>query len=469
MAKSTASRSRGRAGPRSAPGPGRGAGSGSGGGGWWEFRVLAWVARHPGVSAAAAGAVAVVVWAGAAVAVAVAAVVVAGLGVWRWAHPGSFEVWAGRWLRGQRRRWLSYGGGRWRRVMSACQLTKDGVVAVPRVVRVRSLTPSIDVLTVAMLGGQYPAVFEHHAEELAHALGAQRVGVTRVKPGRVALTVERCNPFADPVPAPAIPPDSSGVDLRALVVGRDERGRDFTIRVLGGCLLVAGTMGAGKGTFIWAPLRSMGPMIRDGLVRVRVIDLKGGVETARGRDLFVDWATGVDGALRILRAFRDGMRTRQGELSVTGDRKFTLSTRTPFEWLVIDELAMLSAYADRSEVREAMGLLGEIQTQGRALGFGVAAYVQEPSKDIVDTRELFTDRVCLAVTSSSHVDMVLGEGARDRGALADQIPISEDHAGTGFVIEHRTRQVLRVRGGHVTDADIDELVATCAPRHAVTS
>jgi hypothetical protein len=56
----------------------------------------------------------------------------------------------------------------------------------------------------------------------------------------------------------------------------------------------------------------------------------------------------------------------------------------------------------------------------------VAGFVQEPSKDIVEVRELFTTRVCLGVTAASHVDMVLGEGARDRGALADEIPLDEE-------------------------------------------
>ena len=83
---------------------------------------------------------------------------------------------------------------------------------------------------------------------------------------------------------------------------------------------------------------------------------------------------------------------------------------------------MLTAYGDRSDVREALRLLAEIMTQGRAPASRVIGYIQEPSKDIVDVRDLFTTRVCLGVTTASHVDMVLGDGARDRGALADEIP-----------------------------------------------
>ncbi|MGH3607975.1 MAG: FtsK/SpoIIIE domain-containing protein [Pseudonocardiaceae bacterium] len=434
----------------------------------WEWRVAGWAVRHPGMVAVPATLAASAVEIGVTPTGCAVGVALGGLGAWYRGHPASFDPTAGRWLRGQRRRWLAYVGPRWRRIMEDCELTKTRYrtqeLLVPRVVRVRAATPSIDVLTVRMVNGQKPSVWEERAEELAHAFEAERVAVGRVKPGVIALIVERANPFTQTIPAPPIPDRSTDVDLHALVVGEDEYGQDATMRLPGRCTLVAGTMGAGKGSLIWSPLRAMGPLIGDGLVRVRVIDLKGGMETERGRPLFTHWAADVPGALRVLRGFRDDMRTRQAELKTARQRKFTLSTTTPFEWLVIDELAMLSAYAERSEVREAMTLLGEIQTQGRALGFGVTAYVQEPTKDIVDTRDLFTDRICLAVTTASHVDMVLGEGARDRGALADQIPLDDEHAGIGFVVGHRSRQVRRIRAAYVTDSEIDELVTTCTPR-----
>ena len=90
------------------------------------------------------------------------------------------------------------------------------------------------------------------------------------------------------------------------------------------------------------------------------------------------------------------------------------------------------------------------------------AYVQEPSKDIVDVRELFTTRICLGVTAASHVDMVLGDGARERGALADEIPGDEAHAGIGFVIDPGSRLPVRFRAAYVSDDEIDELVTRCA-------
>ena len=125
---------------------------------------------------------------------------------------------------------------------------------------------------------------------------------------------------------------------------------------------------------------------------------------------------------------------------------------------MIDEMAMLTAYGDRADVREALRLLAEILTQGRACLVSVMGYVQEPSKDIVDVRELFTTRICLGVTAASHVDMVLGDGARERGALADEIPGDEAHAGIGFVIDAGSRLPVRFRAAYVADDEIDELV-----------
>lgn len=434
----------------------------------WEWKTAGWVARHPLGTLAAPGALGCsTLELGATSTGLIAGSAVAGLGAWYRAHPASFDATVGPWLRSQRRRWTAYLGPRWRRALDACDLVKvhprTGETHVPRIARVRSASPSIDTLTVRLVRGQTPTVFEERADELAHTLGVERIGVAAYKPGWVTLIVERRNPFTYVVPAPEIPDDPADVDFGALPVGDDEYGQPFTLPIAGRTLLVAGTMGSGKGSLLWSPLRAMGPAIRDGLVRVRMIDLKGGMETERGRPLFHRWATAADDALAVLTEFRDDMRTRQAQLKAAGLRKATVSRETPLELLIIDELAMLSAYADRSTVRDAMTLLGEIQTQGRAPLFSVAAYVQEPSKDIVDTRDLFTDRVCLAVTTDRHVDMVLGDGARDRGALADHIPLGDEHAGIGFVVDQRSRRPRRIRAGYVTDTDIDDLVRRCTP------
>ena len=192
-----------------------------------------------------------------------------------------------------------------------------------------------------------------------------------------------------------------------------------------------------------------------------MIDLKGGAETARGRTLFARYATTMTDALDLLTEVRDAMKAPQEHLRRSRTRKLAVCEQWPLELVMVDEMAMLTAYGDRADVREALRLLAEILTQGRACLVSVIGYVQEPSKDIVDVRELFTTRICLGVTAASHVDMVLGDGARERGALADEIPGDEAHAGIGFVIDSGSRLPVRFRAAYVADEEIDELVTRC--------
>ena len=54
--------------------------------------------------------------------------------------------------------------------------------------------------------------------------------------------------------------------------------------------------------------------------------------------------------------------------------------------------------------------------------------------------------------------MVLGDAARDQGALCDQIP--ESSPGVGYVRVDGIREPVRVRAGWVTDSDIAAMAAT---------
>ena len=340
---------------------------------------------------------------------------------------------------------------------------RTGELVVPRVLRVRSATPSIDTLYVRMARGQDLRTWTDRADSLAAALFAHRVAITKVRPAVLAIVVERVMPFSHVVPAPDIPGESREVDLSARDVGDDEHGNPFLLSIVGKHVLTAGASGAGKGSLIWAPLRAMGPLIRDGLVRVSMIDLKGGAETDRGRPLFARYATTMADAIDLLTDARDAMKMRQELMRTNGVRRLPVEPATPLELVMIDEMAMLTAYGERGDVREALRLLAEILTQGRACLVSVMGYVQEPSKDVIDIRELFTTRVCLGVTAASHVDMVLGDGARERGALADEIPGDELHAGIGFVVDATSRLPVRFRAAFVSDDEIDELVERCQP------
>ena len=432
-----------------------------------EFQAAAWLARHPGFIAAPLLGLGLALSLGPLITAAALAVLMAGVTVWGRAHPASFDRFAAPHLRAAWRRWTVYRGRRWTQLMSDCGLTREhrhsGEQLVPRVLRVRSSSSTIDTVYVRMVRGQDVAFWQERASVLYEALIAHRVAITRHRPGVVAVVIEWELPFTRTIPAPDIPEQADDVDLGAVEIGDNERGEPFTAPLVGGHRLVAGASGSGKGSILWSTLRGVGPCLRDGVVRVWMVDLKGGVETEQGAPLFHRYATSMAEALELLAEFRDAMRDRQDDMREQNIRACTPSAATPVELLVIDEMAMLTAYGDRTSVREALRLLAEVMTQGRASLFAVHGYLQEPSKDVVDVRELFTQRICLGVTAASHVDMVLGEGARERGALADEVPGDARHAGIGFVIDRGSRLPVRFRAAFVSDDGIAELVQRCAP------
>lgn len=432
-----------------------------------EFRTLGWLIRHPLFVLVPAAVAAALVQFGPTITGAVLGVLVVVVLVWWRGHPPSFDRYAAPRLRTAARRWGAYRGGRWRGVVEDCGLVKDdrrtGNLLYPAVARVRSVTPTLDTLRVRMIRGQDVSVWTERLPALADALGVHRVAVTRSAPGVLSMVVERAMPFRWPVDPTPIPINLDAVDLTDLPIGEDEYGQPFTLSARGKHLLTVGDSGAGKSGALWNPLRGMAPLIRAGLVRVWCIDLKGGTETDRGAPLFHRWAITGEAARTLLVDFRDSMVDRQQQMRAANVRQNTITRQTPVNLLVIDELAMLTAYGDRLIVRDCLTLLAEILTQGRAADHCVWGYVQEPTKDVVDVRDLFTVKLCLAVTTASHVDMALGDGVRERGALADEIPHDPDHAGIGFAVLPRSRLPIRFRLGWVQDHDIDELVRRGAP------
>jgi S-DNA-T family DNA segregation ATPase FtsK/SpoIIIE len=397
----------------------------------------------------------------------------AGAGVLGWyrGHPDSYDhVMAPR-LRAVQRRWFSrYTGRAWSDVAMSCDLApthrRTGAIRVPRILRVRSFSPSIDTVWLRLVPGQSVATWEAKSLELADALGVVRVAVERVRPQIIALVVERTEPFTEIIDAPVMPAEPDMVDLGAVYLGEDENGADWCESLIGQHWLVTGATGSGKASAFWSPLRSIAPMVRDGLVRPWFADPKR-MELARGRAIAYKYAAEPEECLELVEDFAEDCRAMQRRLSAEGKAKVTISVDTPLNILFLDELAALLAFGKYA--RDLRKLLEEIGTQGRATGHVIVGAVQEPSKDVVPIRDLFTVRICLRVTSAAHVDMTLGDGARLRGALADEIPNDPDTAGIGFVIRRRSRVPARVRAAFVDDHEVGELVdfVTAGPAGAL--
>lgn len=172
-----------------------------------------------------------------------------------------------------------------------------------------------------------------------------------------------------------------------------------------------------------------------------------------GRRLFTHYADDelADMVALLEQAVAD-MHARKKRLKTAGVRVFTPSTRDPLEVIVVDELAFLTAYAPKDVKLKVAAALQVLLSQGRAVGFSVIAALQDPRKDVLPFRDLFTYRICLRVAEDSHVDMVLGDGALDRGATAHLIPMGLP--GVGFVHVDGAHEPVRVRFTYLSDADI---------------
>ena len=378
---------------------------------------------------------------------------------WRIAWPRGFRRCVSGRIRVQWRGWSRYQQP-WAQTCALHGLTNalNDDVLVPQLKRI-VIGNRLDVLSARMLPGQSTTDWQKQAEALAHAFGAQLVRVRPLQPGWVEVEVQHADPLASVVP---LPPPVDEPDLTAVHVGVRENGAPWLARLAGRHLLVAGATGAGKGGVTWSLLAGIGPAIRDGLVQVWVIDPKGGMEFGAGHDLFSRFAydTG-EATLALLRDAAAVLHERAERLRGVS-RQHIPSVDEPLLLVVIDEIASLTAYiTDRKIKLEVEQLLGLLLTQGRAVGVSVVACVQDPSKDVLALRQLFPTRVALRLTEATQAAMVLGQAARDRGALCEQIP--DSLPGVAYVAEDGSAEVTRVRAFYVTDADITRISSDYRP------
>lgn len=425
-------------------------------------------------------------------ALAVAVLAAGGFGAWFWWAAESFD----RRVVSPLRMW-------WRRLRYrrkwANLMVGSGLLVRDR--HRRELAPELrwirhgrfaDILTVRLPDGITSAAFAEALPQIAEALrarearilhahrrrfvprwmrarAAREFGVGDYRPGTVYLRLTYGDPLVHVITADQLVP-AAGVDFARVPVGRRDDGKPWTVSLLGTHLLLAGATGAGKGSVLWAILAALGPAIRSGTVQVVGLDPKGGMELGFGRELFRRLVT-MDGP----DAEEDAVRFLE-ELAAEADRRAAMlagharvlqpSTSMPFLVIVIDELASVTAFlADSKRRQRAESALGRLLTKGRAPGMCVVGALQDPRKEVVRWRDLFPTRIALRLVEASQVDLVLGDGARKRGAKCDHI--SETAPGVGYVAETGSKAITRVRAAYLTDDDIRRLATTFRPGPAM--
>jgi S-DNA-T family DNA segregation ATPase FtsK/SpoIIIE len=183
------------------------------------------------------------------------------------------------------------------------------------------------------------------------------------------------------------------------------------------------------------------------------------MELFPGRALFTDYAD-ADGQViaELLEQAVADMGERKTRMKGEGLRSFTATKANPWNVIVIDELAFITAYAGKDVAASVKAALSVLLSQGRAVGFVVVAALQDPRKDVLAFRNLFPTRIALRVAEDTEVDMVLGDGALARGARCHEIPPTLP--GVGFVRMEGVAEPVRVRFTYLDDDHIRDLADT---------
>ena len=382
------------------------------------------------------------------------------LATWWWRGRTSFRRHVTGRARSKWRRW--HYQRHWAAVMTIGRLAPiyQGRLLLPVLGKVTS-TPFTDRVLAGIVSGQSAEDFARRAEALAHGFGALLCRVRSARPGWLVLEFVRRDALAQIIPALPIPVTA---DLKALAIGRREDGSLWLVRLHGTHLLVAGATGAGKASIIWGLIRAMFSLLQAGLVRLLGADPKR-MELSYGREIFDTYGQYAADPSDIAAMLAQAVKDMQDRAETLGgkQRDHTPTAEFPFVVIVVDEVAFLTAYHPDKELRERIKAdLATLTTQGRAVGYCVVAALQDPRKEVMSIRNLFPDRIAMRLDEPEQVDMVLGDGARDRGAAAELI--SSDPAtgaGVAFVRLESDPDPVRVRAAWVTDADIRAMADLC--------
>ncbi|WP_156297980.1 FtsK/SpoIIIE domain-containing protein [Mycobacterium paragordonae] len=301
-------------------------------------------------------------------------------------------------------------------------------------------------LTVRARMGQTVEDLERAVPSIRDAAGAHSARAVVVSPGTVRIELVMREQLQ--AVGHAVPP--TAVATTRVTLGRREDGSAWSLPLSGRHTLTVGCSGAGKGSVFWGIACGLGPAVAGGSVHLIGIDLKYGIELSVGAGLFTKIATTEADAVETLAGLEKLMDKRGNEMAGR-TREHRPTKASPLVVLLIDELAGVTAYmSDPSLRKEAAASLSRILAKGRALGIVVAAFLQDPRKEVLPMRGLFTQNIALRLRSRDEVTMVLGDGMADK-APADRI--SPNRPGTGYVIAE-DGHTAKVRSDYWSDDQI---------------
>jgi DNA segregation ATPase FtsK/SpoIIIE, S-DNA-T family len=326
----------------------------------------------------------------------------------------------------------------------------------PRLKRVKTSAHSV-TLRVKTRRGQALADLEAFAPKLAATYSADAYRVYPPK-RRTGSTVMFELVMRDLIKAPSVASmPEPRMQTESARLGRRQSGKPFDLRIEQRHTLVVGASGSGKGSFLWGIVGSLAPAIAVDAVRIYGVDLKGGMELTMGAPLFTQIAVTGEQALERLRELVAIADQRTEELRGVS-RNHKPGPGDPLYVLLVDELASLTAYAEPEIKKEAERLLKRLLSIARAVGVVVLAFVQDPRKEVIDMRGLFTQTIALRLRSAMETNMVLGDGM---APFAPAHRILKAAQGTAWIIDE-DGSTDRIRADYWSD-DLIRRIASLYP------
>jgi DNA segregation ATPase FtsK/SpoIIIE, S-DNA-T family len=255
--------------------------------------------------------------------------------------------------------------------------------------------------------------------------------------------------------------------LKAVPVARDIDGHPWRMPIEGQHVFIAGRTGGGKNSWTWSLVLNLAPAWRVELVKFWGLDPKR-IELAIGRGWWDYYADKDEDMVELLEQCVDDMQAHMAQMQ--GVRRcFVPSVDTPLNVIIIDEMAYLSFYMPDKKLRErADKAIRTILTQGRAPGYTVVAAVQDPRIETCGYRNMFPLRIAGGLNEAKQVDMVLGEGMHEAGALCEQIPLGKAGAGVAYVLDaERMMKPRMVRAPWCSDEAIKRMLASIPAKAVV--
>ena len=322
-------------------------------------------------------------------------------------------------------RWISAcsAAGLERRVRHHALIGDDIIedLYVPEVTAIHRAPRGLEV-TIRSLPSMSPTETTKAAERLGSALGASVTAEPSPDDaaGVVLTVVVGPDPLAEVREYPVA--DAATAPVGSALVGITVTGEQWMIPIIGGHTLVVGMTGAGKGSVLGGIAVGMTPQIQARRIKMYGIDLKGGVEQEAYKQIFEKRARTYAEAVDLLAEINALLDDRLELMRRDGVKDAKLCPAYPGIVVMIDEAAMLTYAADSTKEEKSVDRnLRAILTRGRAASISVVAALQDPRKDALRARDLFTSRIIMASSGVADSLMVVNREQWEMGTRPEEL------------------------------------------------